>query len=161
MKPWMIATLAAAALMGGLASVRGADEKPVDKPKPPAERAVAPQGAGQRPGAAADRMKLLAERLGLSKEQQDKLTPIFAAETRKIRELREDANLSPEQRREKMGKIREETRKKIKDDKILSEEQFKKWEEMQAEMRNRGRGGGPGGGGGRGGGGGQPPRPPN
>ena len=37
-----------------------------------------------------------------------------------------------------MTKIRDEYRKKIKDSKILTADQTKKWEEMQANARRRG-----------------------
>jgi hypothetical protein len=150
MKHVMICTLAAA-LIGGQGVAQAQDSKPADKPAPAAGQPARPDRPPGQRQAGGDRMKMLAEQLKLTTEQQDKLRPIFAEETKKARELREDTALAPEQRREKMGKIREETRKKVKDAKILSDEQWKKWEEILAQQRNRGGQGGQGRQGGQGG----------
>jgi cyclopropane fatty-acyl-phospholipid synthase-like methyltransferase len=51
----------------------------------------------------------------------------------KLRALREDTNLTPDQKREKFQAAREDMSKKMKG--ILSAEQYDKWEKMTAASR--------------------------
>jgi hypothetical protein len=121
-----------------------------------------------------DRAKQLADRLGLSPEQVEKLRPILTEENKKRRTLVDDTSLTPAARREQMGKLGGETRTKIREAKILTDDQMKKWDTLVEDQRkraaeggqrgngngngNRGNGGGRGNRGGGGGGGGQGPR---
>jgi Spy/CpxP family protein refolding chaperone len=157
MKHWMICSLAAA-LMLGLAPANAQEKKAEERPRPAAGGQARPERPNRPGGGAqgADRLKTMTEQLGLSQDQAAKLKPILEAETKKMRELREDTALSQQDRREKMAKIRQETAKKIQDEKILTEEQAKKWKEIQEQRRQRP--GGPGGQGGQGGGGNRPRR---
>ena len=164
MKNWMLGSVAALGLISALACGAAEEKKPADAPKPAAAQPDRPPGGGGRgggPGGQAERIKMLAERLNLSAEQQEKLKPILTEEGKKMQELRQDSNVQGQDRREKMAKIRADTKKKIEDAKILTPEQIKKWDEIQAEMRQRGGGprgqGGGQGGGGQGGGQGRPP----
>jgi Spy/CpxP family protein refolding chaperone len=59
-----------------------------------------PVGPGGGPGAgAAQRMAELKEKLGLSEEQVAKLKPVLAEEGPKLRALKEDKSLAPEERK--------------------------------------------------------------
>ncbi len=154
MKQWMIWSVALAVLASGMpasAQEKKAEEKPKAAVEAPARPARPNRPGG---GQGVDRLKTMTEQLALSKEQQAKLKVILDEETKKVRELREDTALSQQDRREKMAKIRQDTTKKIQDEKVLTEEQAKKWKEIQGQRRQRGAGpGGPGGGNGGGGGG--------
>ena len=139
MKKMFVCALAAAAWVVSQGLVSGADEpKTAAPPKPAVERPNRPPGtAGGGGGQRVDRIKQMAEQLGLTQEQQDKLKPILAEEAKKMRELRQDTTLSNEQRREKMAKLREENQKALKDSKILTDDQLKKWEKIQEDNRKR------------------------
>jgi protein CpxP len=72
-------------------------------------------------------------------EQKTKVTALFEEQGKKMQAMRtENANLTQEQRREKMTAMREDQNKEMK--KILTPEQFTKYEKIQAE-RKRGNGG--------------------
>ncbi len=81
----------------------------------------------------------MARQLDLNEEQKAKIKPTLETQMQKMRELRTDASVSPEERRSKMQSIREEASAQLKT--ILTPEQFEKW---QAAQRSR-RPGGPGG----------------
>lgn len=144
------------ALMASLAlpAVLGADG---DRPTPPP--GGGPGGGGRRPdrgeGARPQRDAWLKE-IGASEDQAAKIRDILRDQMDQQRALRQNADLTPEQRRAKMSEIRSATTAKIKG--ILTPDQFAKYEKLQEERRGRGPGGpgGPGGGkqrpgGGRGG----------
>jgi periplasmic protein CpxP/Spy len=111
-------------------------------------------GGGMGPGnfdpaAFIDRqMEELNEGLDLSDDQEKQVREILTAgsETmRKAREEMQDGGGDREAMREKMQQMREEQNEKIKT--VLSEEQFTKYEQIQAERRERMRQGGGFGGG--------------
>jgi Spy/CpxP family protein refolding chaperone len=100
------------------------------------------QGPGRR-GPMMDpeqQLKHLTTELKLSADQQEKIKPILQSQVDEMKKLREDTSLSREERMPKMRGIHEETNKKI--NAVLTEEQQKKYEEMQQQFR---RGPGPGG----------------
>lgn len=104
----------------------------------------AQQGGGPRK-TAEERTKMTVEKLSkdlsLNKEQQTKLDTVYLDFYKKMDKMRESGERPDMQAFQKMGKDRDE---KVKT--ILTGEQFKKYEEMQAAMRQRreGRGGGGG-----------------
>jgi len=77
---------------------------------------------------------------GLSDANKEKLKAVLQTQREKMMGLRDKTDLSQEQRREEMTKIREAGYKKIQDDKILTEDQLAKFKEFQAQMY-QGRGG--------------------
>lgn len=104
-----------------------------------------------------ERVKMTIERLTkelqLTKEQQVKLDTVFSESFKAMQKMREDAQASGNRPdRAAFEKLNNERNEKVKG--ILSEEQYKKYQESQAAMRQRGgnRGGGGGNGGARGGG---------
>jgi Spy/CpxP family protein refolding chaperone len=90
-----------------------------------------------------NQLSRLSERLKLTDEQKPKVKAVLEEQNKQLRGLRD---LSPEDRRPKMRSVREETNKKMKE--ILTDDQYKQFEEMRA------RGGRPPGGGNVGGNGG-------
>lgn len=105
MKKMFVCALAAAAWMASQGWVSAAEETaPAAPAKPAVERPNRPPGGGGGGGGGAgqrvDRIKQMAEQLGLTQEQQDKLKTLFADQAKKARELRQDTALTDEQRRE-------------------------------------------------------------
>jgi Spy/CpxP family protein refolding chaperone len=102
------------------------------------------------PAAFVDRqMEELKEGLDLSRDQEKQVREILTAGSETMRKAREemrDGGGDREAMREKMQQMREEQNQKIKA--VLSEEQFAKYEQIQAERRERMRQGGGGFGGG-------------
>lgn len=93
--------------------------------------------AGAQAGQRQDRMKQMAQQLELTEEQQKQVKAILKEEADKIKPLREDGDLSTEDRRAKMKEIRDGTAEKLK--KVLKPEQYEKWQKARAQ---RGPGGG-------------------
>ena len=110
-----------------------------------ANAADAPKGeAKERPAGVRAGGGRIVEELGLTAEQKPKVEAVMKDAAEKRKALRDDTALTPEQRREKVKAIGEETKTKLKG--ILTAEQLTKFEELQ---KNRpGRPGGPGGPGG-------------
>ena len=78
----------------------------------------------------------MAEQLKLTDEQKTKLQPILKEEATKLRELRQDTNLTAEQRRDKTREIRTQYVAKAKP--ILSTEQFEQFKKSQQQTGSRG-----------------------
>lgn len=97
-----------------------------DAPPKPEQR----QERGPRGGF--DRMKMY-EDLNLSKEQSDKIKKIDEEESVKMKALREDATVSNDDKRAKMGELRKERQEKI--NAILTPEQKAKLDEKMKKMR--------------------------
>lgn len=75
----------------------------------------------------------LAEQLKLSADQKTKIQPIFRKEIAKLREIREDTELTAKQRGEKICEIRQQTTTKIKP--ILTEEQFEQFKRLPQQRK--------------------------
>jgi Spy/CpxP family protein refolding chaperone len=117
--------LVAVLLLGGLIALSPltqAAEK-VDKP------ATTKKAGGQKQNAD----QLLAEKLKLNADQQEKLKPILQEERKKMGEIRKKTELEPKQMREERRKVQEETLAKIKESKILTEEQFAQLKEIRSQ----------------------------
>lgn len=139
MKHWILGSVAAVGLGSALVCGAAEEKKPAATTGAPAVERPAPPGGpgGGRGQQAEQRLKMLAERLSLTADQQARLKPLLAEETKKMQELRQDTTVQGQERRDKMTKLREDSRKKLKDAKILTDDQWKKWDEVQAEMRQR------------------------
>jgi protein CpxP len=141
-KSMIIAALVVGNLLAWNPALRAAETN-----TPPSAPATGAPPAGQRPqGFRGPSLDQIAQQLELTDEQKAKVKPILEAQAQKMRELRDDTSLSPEDRRPKMQSIREETTAQMKA--VLTPDQFEKWQKMA--QRNR-RPGGPGGPGGHGG----------
>ena len=150
MKQWILGSVAAIGLVSALVCGAAEEKKPAGTTGTAAPAAQRPARPGGGPGQQGDRLKMLAERLSLTTEQQEKLKPLLAEETKKMQELRQDTTVQGQVRRDKMAKIREDSRKKIKDAKILTDDQIQKWEKYQDDLRKRAQAGRQRGGGQRG-----------
>jgi periplasmic protein CpxP/Spy len=88
----------------------------------------------------------LKELLGLKKDQEKKVYEVNLKASKQMAEMRKSMQASGnrEGMREKIGEMREESNKEMK--KILTEDQYKKYEKYLEERRSRrGQGGGGGG----------------
>ena len=112
--------VAITALIATSTSIFAEDEKPK------AERPASARGP-------AERLKTLTEKLGLSEEQQGKIKTIFATNAPKAKALREDAALSQEDKRAKMGELRKAEAEEIRA--VLTPEQQEKMKAMRKEAK--------------------------
>ena len=99
------------------------------------ERPAAGQRERRGGAAGANQFDRMAERLKLTDDQKAKLQPIVKEETAKIRELREDTSLTPEQRRDKVREVREQYLAKMKP--ILTTEQAEQLKKMREQTPGR------------------------
>ena len=93
------------------------------------------QPAARARGAGRDRLAQVSEQLKLTDDQKEKLKPIFKEEATKLRELRDNKDLSREDRMAKAKEIREGLAAKIKP--ILTPEQLEKWNKLRSEGPRR------------------------
>src|SRR6266478_3747101 len=111
----------AAIVLGGLAAF-GSEAKAADEPAGAAP--PAPERRGARPGLLQERMSRIAEALNLTDEQKAKTKAVFQEETRKLRQLRQDKELSREDKVAKVREIRRSIEGQLKP--ILSADQWEK-----------------------------------
>ncbi len=109
-----------------------------DTPKSERRGPGGPGGPGG--GMGEERIKAMAERLGLTADQKAKLVAVAKNQRDAMAKLRDDESLTREARREKMQAMRTSQQAEIRA--ILTPEQAEKWE---AAMAEGGRRGGPGG----------------
>lgn len=95
-----------------------------DTPAEPPARERGPGG----PGGPKERLQKMAENLGLSAEQKEKVGAILKEQMEQGRTIREDESLTQEQRREKMRAFGKATREKIRA--VLTPEQLAKYDAM-------------------------------
>lgn len=139
-------------LAGGLLVGATLQAQDAPKDKPPGERG-GPGGPGMRGRPNLDQ---IAKDLNLTDDQKAKVKTAMEDMQNKMKALRDDTNLKPEDKRAKAKEIREGFTATMKE--ILTAEQFEKW---QKHMQDRPRGGGPRGPGGPGGSGGKGGSEPN
>ena len=82
-----------------------------------------------------DQVKDLKEKLNLNDAQADTIKTILEDQREQFQKLRDNFGDDRSAMREEIGKIREETDKKINE--ILNDEQKEKYKEYQEERRNR------------------------
>ena len=126
--------IAAVALGALVASATITNAQDTTKPATP------PSGAGGQ-GVRGERMQKLMDDLKLTDEQKTKMQALREEQGPKMREIWQNNDLTPEQKREKMKPLQEAMTAKVKE--ILTPEQFEKWQKMQQGMGPRG-GRGPG-----------------
>jgi Spy/CpxP family protein refolding chaperone len=140
-KTMLIAALAAGSLLVWSPALRAGDTN-----TPPSTPPAGAPPAGQRPPGmrAAPTLDQLAQQLNLTDDQKAKVKPILEARDQKVRDLRGDTSLTPEDRRAKMKALRDDMITQMKA--VLTPEQFDKWQKMSpAGMRDRRNGPPPGG----------------
>jgi Spy/CpxP family protein refolding chaperone len=124
-KPVIIALLGAFLALSP--SAPADDQKKDDKPAAKPER----QALSSR----VDRLQQVAQELKLTDDQKEKLKPVLREQTKKVRELRQNEDLSRLDRLGKFREIRQGTEEKIKP--ILTPEQLEKWKELRSEGPRR------------------------
>lgn len=98
-----------------------------------------PQGEGQHAQhgrgmpSVDDQVKMLSQRLNLTEDEQAKIKPILEDQHTQMQGLMKDSSLSPADRRDKAMSIHDQTHAKIRD--VLTDDQKKKFDAMQTEMR--------------------------
>jgi Spy/CpxP family protein refolding chaperone len=95
-----------------------------------------PAAGGDRLAALRERMQDTARELNLTAEQKEKLQTIIRDRMEKLRELRQDTSLTPQEKREKFQAAREEITAEVK--KVLTPEQFEKWKAKQGQLAGAG-----------------------
>jgi len=97
-----------------------------------ADNQASAQPAGDnRAATLRERMQDTAKELNLTDEQKEKLQAIIREQVGKLRALRQDTSLSPEDKKEKVRTIRDEITAEVK--KVLTPEQFEKWKAKQGQ----------------------------
>jgi periplasmic protein CpxP/Spy len=117
----------------GLTSLFAAPQS--DSAQPPAQDAGGQQHGNWRRPDPKQQVKRMAKRLDLTSDQQTQLLPILQDRDTQMGNLRTDTSMSQDDRRGKMKSIREETDNKIRA--LLNDDQKKKYDEMQQQMRDR------------------------
>ena len=123
----LIALAAVASTLSLQPLARAADNKEAARP-----------AGGDRLAALRERMQDTARELNLTPEQKEKLQTIVRERMEKLRDLRQDTSLSPQEKREKFQAAREEITAEVK--KVLTPEQFEKWKAKQGQPAGAGTG---------------------
>jgi Spy/CpxP family protein refolding chaperone len=101
---------------------------------PPSAPPAGAPPAGQRgPGMRGPTLDQLATTLKLTDDQKAKVKPILDARDQKLKDLRADTTLSPEDRRTKMQAIRNDMATQMKA--VLTPDQFDQWQKMNQRQR--------------------------
>ena len=79
----------------------------------------------------------MVDKLDLTADQKAKAGPILDADAKQVRALRDDSALSAEDRSKKTAGIRQQSDLKLKP--ILTDEQWKKLEQLRAERKAQGK----------------------
>jgi periplasmic protein CpxP/Spy len=103
--------------------------------EPPKGAGDQPQGQRRGMPSVDDQLKNLTDKLSLTADQQTKIKPILEDQSQQMQALMKDDSLSQDDRRAKGRSIRESTNTKIRD--VLTDDQKKKYDEWQQEMRDR------------------------
>lgn len=125
-----LAVAPSAILVLGLA-FGGFQARAQDQEQPPSG---APQAGGMRRGGMMN-PEILTRALNLTDDQKSQVKTILEDRAQKMRSVRSDTSLSPEDRRSKMGSIFEETNSKIRT--LLNDEQKQKFDQMQGHNPNQ------------------------
>jgi hypothetical protein len=123
--------LAAVLTLGGLIALNPCSRAADDKAVPPATVTKEAEKSGAK---APTRLEPMSEKLGMTLEQQEKLKPILQDEWKKIRELNARTDLSKEQKFQEKQKLLVATIKKVKESKIMTDEQYAKWKEIRDQQ---------------------------
>lgn len=108
-------------------------QDPSAQGQPSTDTAVGQRSKGAGAGTMQERFNQMAATLGLSDEQKAKLMELQRAQYRKMGGLGGQSDMTPAQRMEQFKNFRAELEQKVKDSKILTDEQFAKWREFQKQ----------------------------
>jgi len=133
MKRILAGILVAAMSLGAASAVMAQGEEQVVKEKT-VKKKVKEYGAGEKMMPAPEvQLKRLAKGLKLTAEQKKQIKPMLNDEYARLKEIRQDENLSPKQIQEKVEALREETVTKIQT--VLTPEQKEKHDMISDEIR--------------------------
>jgi hypothetical protein len=110
----------------------------------PGRSAESDAAAGQRgktgggANAVQERFNQMAKQLGLSAEQKARLLQMQGEEYQKTGGLGSQGEMTPQQQMERYQKFREGLEQRLKQSKLLSDEQFAKWKEFQSRSHSGG-----------------------
>lgn len=79
-----------------------------------------------------DHVKMLAEKLNLTEDQQARVKSILVGQHQQMRAIMDDSSLSQEDKKSKMHSLRDATHSKIRD--ILNDDQKQKFDRMVQDM---------------------------
>jgi len=82
-----------------------------------------------------DQLKNLTNKLNLTADQQAKIKPLLEDQRQEAQSVMSDTSLSQDDRRSKMRSLHESSNAKIRG--VLSDDQKKKFDALQQEMRDR------------------------
>jgi PBP1b-binding outer membrane lipoprotein LpoB len=139
MRTRIVSLAAGAFLLTGLVMAQAPDQNQSQPGiAPPATQSdqqfaqSAPQ-QGQHPVDPAKAAKHLGRQLGLSQDQVSQIQPIIADRQQQVQTIRNDASLTPRDRRMKMHGVMEDSRNKI--EALLTDSQKQQFEQIQANRR--------------------------
>jgi periplasmic protein CpxP/Spy len=95
------------------------------------------QGQGRGMPSVDDHVKLLTEKLDLTADQQAKIKTILEDQRQQMDAIRKDDSLSREDKMSKARALREASQAKVRE--ILNDDQKKKLDQLEQEMRDRSR----------------------
>jgi len=95
------------------------------------------QGQGRGMPSVEDHVKLLTEKLDLTADQQAKAKTILEDQRQQMDAIRKDDSLSREDKMSKMRALRQASQAKLRE--ILTDDQKKKLDQLEQEMRDRNR----------------------
>src|SRR5258705_9715550 len=122
-KPAVLALLLST-ILTAYVPLRAADDDPKAK-----DAKSKDQNASKAANARGLRLKEISEQLKLSDEQKEKLKPMFQERAKKVRELRDNKELSREDRVAKVKELQSNFDGKLKE--ILTPEQLEKWNKLR------------------------------
>jgi periplasmic protein CpxP/Spy len=128
--------LSAALLVGLSGSMLMAQDQSQPRPGAPPPAANSQTAQPHKSPNPHHQAKVMAKKLGLSKDQQSKLEPILADRDRQVQSLRADASLDPKDRHAKIQGIRQDSDSKI--ESILSDSQKQQYEQIKQQRAQRG-----------------------
>ena len=117
-----VITLGSLMAFGSMAKADDTDSKPAASAK-------------AKGGARRDRANSVVDELNLTTDQKAKVKPIFQDEAQKLKALRQDTNLSKQDKMAKLKSIHEETDAKLKP--ILTPEQSEKLSKIRQEAHKK------------------------
>lgn len=110
--------------LAGLIFVCGLNSLAQDSSQPAAPPAVRPKRHAKQGDRAEMRLRRISKRLNLTAEQKEKLLPILQDESKRVKEVGDDASLTQQDKHKKLKEIHRATRLQMDD--ILTDEQKQK-----------------------------------
>jgi len=88
------------------------------------------------------RMAMMAKKLNLTQDQQDKLKPVFEKQREQAKAIKSDASLNEDQKKEKFQALRQDTMTQV--NSILTPQQQQQWQQLRQQHQHGNKGEGQG-----------------